>query len=207
MKNTKIIGIIIGVLIIILIALLVFLWAFGAFRISSGEELPPEISETENINPGNNTEWQKTETSGDKTALFKTEKGDFEIKLADCETAEKFEELNASGAFEGATFLILAENLFIQSGTCGEAFAAEENEMECIRGAVGFIRDGDEVYPSIVIITGEDLSEALDGRLSVFGQVVSGMETVDEIAYSENKGYTAGYSAVEPILITGIEIS
>ena len=99
-------------------------------------------------------------------------------------------------------------------------------------GAVGFVLDGKTAAPSIFIITNTALSgfskaymteKAFDedkialyekmggvpeyeGRVLVFGMVVSGMETAEKIAAGANSGYTGGYSAAEPQKIISAEI-
>ncbi len=200
MSKIKIIGIITAVLVIFLIAAFAFAMLFG----SSGND--ENIINKEMFIPKNSVKWQQSETTGEIKAVFKTEKGDFELKLAECDAAEKFIELVSADVFDEADFPVLAENLFIQTGICGEPFSAAENKMACIRGAVGFIVDDGETYPGLVIITAEDLSEELEGKVTVFGQIIAGIENVDDIAFSENAGYTGGYSAMESIMINDIEI-
>lgn len=200
MSKIKIIGIIAAAAVIIIIAVFAVILMTG----SSGND--ENIINKEMFIPKNSVKWQKTETTGEIRAIFRTEKGDFELKLAECEAAEKFIELAKADVFDEADFPVLAENLFIQTGICGETFSVSENKMACIRGAVGFVNDDGETYPGLVIITAEDISAELEGKVTVFGQIISGMENVDDIAFSENTGYTGGFSAIESIAIKDIEI-
>ena len=233
MKKIKILGIVSTIFIILIMAVLAVLAAFGFFSYETDPEGKTEIilNPIENKNP--EYAWQISETGGDITAVIKTSAGDIEIKLADCAAAEKFIGLDNSGAFENAEFITLAENMFIQTGTYGESFPLEQNGFACINGAVGFVMEGENAAPSLVIITAKELSgnssafiekSALDkekaklyeefggmpeyeGKIAVFGMVLSGTEVIESIASGETSGYTGGYSALEPVKIISVEIS
>lgn len=197
MKKLRALGIItVLMLVLIIIALAVFaaLGLFGGAQNENPPEITPDSSEIEISKP--------EET---KTAVIKTDSGDIIIELADCSAAEKFIELNNSGAFSAAEFKTLAENMFIQTNLCGEGFSFMETSLPCEKGAVGFVIEGEKAFPSIVIMT-EDLSAEFEGGVLVFGKVVSGTEIVDSIASGENSGYTGGFSALEPVKINDIEI-
>lgn len=207
MKNIRILGIIAAAVLLIIIVLFAAFAFFGVFTGKIPENKLPEISvepSGEMISP---SLWQTSETAGDITATVKTGLGDIVIKLGSCPAAEKFIELDNSGVFEGAGFDILAKDMFIQTGFDGEGFYADKTEYSCIKGAVGFVLEDEKAYPSLFIITGEDLSSEYDGKTLVFGQVVSGMETVLAIEEGESSGYAGGYLAKEPVKINSIEIS
>lgn len=200
MKSIKILGIITTLFLIIIIIGFALLAVLGVFSFEPEEKLPEGIVIEEN-------KTGSEEIAGEIFATIKTEKGEIKILLANCAAAEKFIELDNSGVFANAAFEILAEDMFIQTGTYGEAFAAEKNSFLCEKGAVGFVLEEEKAYPSIVIITGENLFEDYKEKILVFGKVSFGFETVFEIEKGENSGYTGGFSAAEPVAVTDIEIS
>ena len=233
MKKIKILGIITMIFLVLIIAVFAVLALFGILKIETGEDGKTEISFAPLEEKNEFLEWQTSETEGDRTAVIKTEKGEIKIKLSETAAAEKFIELKNSGAFRNAEFSVLAENMFIQSTVPGENFEAEQNEFAAINGAVAFVMEKEKAAPSFVLITAEKLSgnssaflkngafdseragiyekfggiPEYEGKILVFGQVVSGMETVLEIAEKENSGYTGGYLAAEPEKIISLEIS
>ncbi len=230
MKKIKTLGIVSMIILVLIMAVFAVLAALGIFKIETDENGKSEIIFT----PLKNEffEWQTSETEGDITAVFKTDAGNFEVKLGDCSAAEKFIELDNSGNFDGMEFSVLAENMFIQSSLSGEGFSMEENEFACIKGAVGFVFEDEKAFPSIVIITAEELSNVSEGFLSqsgfneerteiyknfggipeyegkiiVFGMVSSGNEVIEKIAKGKSSGYTGGFSALEPVKINSVEI-
>ena len=96
-----------------------------------------------------------------------------------------------------------------------------------------FVMEEGTAYPSIVIITAEELSNAskgflknsgfdeerielyenfggipeYEGKIAVFGMISSGENVIEKIKNSENSGYTGGFSLLEPIKIKSVEIS
>ena len=233
MKKLKTLGIVSMVVLVLIMAVIAVFAALGFFKIETDENGKNEIIFTPLENKNKFFEWQTSETEGDITAVFKTSAGDFEVKLGDCAAAEKFTELDNAGTFDGTEFSVLAENMFIQTSLSGSGFSLEENEFACINGAVGFVIEKGEAYPSLVVITAEELSfvsegflsgsgfdeerkeiygnfggvPELEGKIIVFGMVSSGNEIVEKIENGENSGYTGGFSAFEPVKINSVEIS
>ncbi len=233
MKKIKTLGIVTMIFLLLIIVVFTVLAAFGFLRIETDSEGHSEIIFTPLEEKNDLFEWQTSKTEGDITAAIKTDAGKILIKLGDCAAAEEFIKLDNSGAFENTEFLTLAENMFIQTGVYGESFETEQNGFACINGAVGFVMDEVKAAPSIVIITAEKLSGAssaflknnrfneektdlyaefggipeYEGKIIIFGMVVSGTETIEKIASGENSGYTGGYSALEPVKINSVEIS
>ena len=233
MKKLKTLGIISAVFLILVISVFAVLAAVGIFKIETDEEgksniifAPVEI-ENEFIS------WQTSETEGDITAVFKTDSGNFEVKLGNCSAAEKFIELDNAEIFEGTEFSVLAENMFIQTSPSGESFSAEKNEFALINGAIGFVFEKGEASPSLVIITADELSgiskaflsesgfdeerinayknfggvPELEEKVLVFGMVVSGFDVIEDIKNGKNSGYTGGFSALEAVKINSVEIN
>ena len=226
MKKLKTLGIITIVFLLLIITAFAVVAALGFFQNETGGETV--------IEPEKPLEQQKSwiVPEGGKTAVLKTEAGEIKILLSDSAAAEKFIEFVNSGAVSGIGFETLAENMFIQTGIFGENFAAEKTDFACVNGAVGFVLDGENAAPSFFIITNTEITgfsksymteksfdeekaayylekggvPEYEGKVIIFGKVVSGTETIAKIASGENSGYTGGYSAAEPIKITSAEI-
>lgn len=178
-------------------------------------------------------EWQTEETSGDRVAEIKTSLGIIEIKLAEHSSGEKFISLCEEGAYSSAKFDMAPEGFLRLDSSGGEAFAFEESGLGCFYGAVGFIVEEGMAYPEICIITKEELSEdsekfisaegfdkklarlyrsekgvpEYEGSVLVFGQVISGMEIVGQIASGENLGYASGNVLSEAVPVEKIRIT
>lgn len=180
-------------------------------------------------------EWQAADAAPeDLTATVETEAGALVLKLYPGAAADKFAELAESGGFADAPFATVAENMFIQCpALSGETFGAEQNELACVYGAAGFATDGGEISDSLFIITANGLSgmssayisehafaaeraalyasrggmPEYEGRVLIFGQVISGFDVLDTIAAGATNGYTGGYAAEKPVKILSVTIS
>ena len=231
MKKIKILGIVSIVTIILILVVSVILAVTGIFGGENQKEGSSGIMISEAKTEA--FEWQTSETEGDIIATLKTDSGDIVIKLADSAAAEKFIELSDSGAFKDIKFTVAAEDMFLQTENCGEGFSFEKNGFAPINNAVGFVIEDGKAYPSLVIITAEELSKTsslflsekgadkektklykdfggvpeYEEKLLVFGMVVSGTETIEAIFEGENSGYTGGYSLLEPAKINELKIS
>lgn len=178
-------------------------------------------------------------------ATFKTNKGDFAIKLFPKQapkTVENFLGLVAKNYYDGITFHRVIKDFMIQGGDptgtgmggqslWGAPFEDEfSNELFNIRGALSMANAGPATNGSQFFIVQnqnmpaqmeeqmvaagypKEIIEAyrqggtpwLDHRHTVFGQVVSGMEIVDEIANVETGIQD---KPVEDVVIETIEIS
>lgn len=178
-------------------------------------------------------------------ATFKTNKGDFAIKLFPKQapkTVENFLGLVAKNYYDGIIFHRVIKDFMIQGGDptgtgmggqslWGTPFEDEfSNELFNIRGALSMANAGPATNGSQFFIVQnqnmpaqmeeqmvaagypKEIIEAyrqggtpwLDHRHTVFGQVVSGMEIVDEIANVETGIQD---KPVEDIVIKTIEIS
>ncbi|WP_050610741.1 peptidylprolyl isomerase [Ligilactobacillus agilis] len=178
-------------------------------------------------------------------ATFKTNKGDFAIKLFPKQapkTVENFLGLVAKNYYDGIIFHRVIKDFMIQGGDptgtgmggqslWGAPFEDEfSNELFNIRGALSMANAGPATNGSQFFIVQnqnmpaqmeeqmvaagypKEIIEAyrqggtpwLDHRHTVFGQVVSGMEIVDEIANVETGIQD---KPVEDVVIKTIEIS
>lgn len=150
---------------------------------------------------------------GSDTVVLDTNFGPIKIKVdptAAPKTSENFKKLAAEKFYDGLTFHRVVSGFVIQGGdpkgdgTGGPGYTvpAEINLLHK-RGAVAMARLGDAVNPrrdssgSQFYICLDDLP-ALDGAYTVFGEVVSGLEIVEQIArvrVDEND------KPVEPVII------
>lgn len=229
MKKLRILGIASMLILIVIITALAALAFLGVFDSApSGEETPKaESPENNSFSP---TEWQISETEGDITAVLETTLGKIEIQLAENPAAEKFIELQKSGAFDGAYF-DMAPKGFIRLFAEGEGYELGQNELGCFHGAVGFIYEGGKAFPQLVIINSAQLSEnsaamlqngfdseraalyekaggvpEYEGKVIIFGKISSGFEVIEALSSAENSGYAGGYKLIEPVFISGTEI-
>ena len=228
MKKLRILGLVSMLVLIFALGAIIVLALLGIFKI---EERPDGTGSEIIFAPiGNENPWEIPD-SAERTAVIKTEFGKITVLLSDTAAADAFIALDNEGIYDGASFTTLAKDMFIQLSAKERDFEAEETGFACIGGAVGFVMD-EKAVPSFVIITNEELSgisksymseqgfekekialyeknggmPEYEGRVLVFGKVVSGTETVRKIAEKENSGYTGGYLAAEPIPIKSIEI-
>jgi cyclophilin family peptidyl-prolyl cis-trans isomerase len=126
------------------------------------------------------------------TATVVTSKGAFTIEflLEDAPlTVDNFIQLARKGYFNGQTIPRVVPNFVIQAGDPrgdtnggpGYQIRCEINEVPYERGAVGMALSGKDTGGSQWFVT-HSPQPHLDGGYTVFGQVISGMEVVDNIA-------------------------
>jgi cyclophilin family peptidyl-prolyl cis-trans isomerase/HEAT repeat protein len=122
---------------------------------------------------------------------LETDKGTVEIELAVLDaplTAANFLALARSGALSGLAIHRVVANFVVQDGDSrgdgegspGYTIRDELNMRPYLRGTVGMALDGPDTGGSQYFIT-HSPQPHLDGRYTVFGHVVAGMETVDRL--------------------------
>ena len=132
-----------------------------------------------------------------QTAILQTNLGDITIKLLPEEApnlTRNFVELAKQNKYDGTIFHRVIEGFMIQggdyenaNGTGGTSYVGDLLEDEFsqnlshIRGVVSMANRGPNTNGSQFFIVQKD-APFLDGRHSIFGQVVKGMDTVDRIA-------------------------
>ena len=148
-------------------------------------------------------------------ATMNTNAGPIEIEFFDADapkTVENFRKLAGEGFYDGLTFHRVISDFMIQggcpqgTGTGGPGYTFEDeiNSNSNVRGALSMANAGPNTNGSqFFIVTTQDAS-FLDGKHTVFGQVVSGMEAVDAI---EGTQTGPGDRPVEPQVIETIELS
>lgn len=136
-------------------------------------------------------------------------------------TVQNFQELVARGFYDGLTFHRVISGFMIQggdpkgdgTGDSGKNIVGEfddngrPNSLSHKRGVVSMARGGYDYNSASCqfFIVHEDSSSSLDGQYAAFGEVVSGMATVDGIATT--KVIRSGQNAppVKPVTIVKAE--
>ena len=148
------------------------------------------------------------------TATMCTNHGEIGIELFDDDapkTVENFRKLAADGFYEGVIFHRVIKDFMIQggdptgTGTGGPGYTFEDefNDHKIVRGALAMANAGPNTNGSQFFIVTTGAAPWLDGKHTVFGQVTSGMETVDAIEGTETG---PGDRPVEPQVIERIEL-
>jgi len=127
-------------------------------------------------------------------------------------TVENFRKLAADGFYDGLSFHRVIKDFMIQggcpegTGTGGPGYQFEDefNQHKIVRGALAMANAGPNTNGSQFFIVTTTEAPWLDGKHTVFGTVVSGMEVVDAI---EGTATGAGDSPAEPQLIERVELS
>lgn len=131
------------------------------------------------------------EASRYKRAIIETEKGSVVIALFPEEaplTVANFIKLARQGFFSGLSFHRVVPNFVAQSGCPrgdgwggpGYTIRCEVNPLPYQRGSVGMALSGKDTGGSQFFIT-HSPEPHLDGTYTVFGQVIEGMEVVDQL--------------------------
>jgi cyclophilin family peptidyl-prolyl cis-trans isomerase len=130
------------------------------------------------------------------TAHMHTNAGQITIELFDEDapkTVENFKKLAGEGFYDGLVFHRVIRDFMIQggcpqgtgSGGPGYQFEDEFNDNRVVRGALAMANAGPDTNGSQFFIVTIDAAPWLDGKHTVFGKVVSGMEAVDAIEGTE----------------------
>jgi peptidyl-prolyl cis-trans isomerase B (cyclophilin B) len=144
-----------------------------------------------------------------------TNAGPIELELHDEDapkTVENFRKLASEGFYDDLVFHRVIADFMIQggcpegTGTGGPGYTFEDefNEHKIERGALAMANAGPNTNGSQFFIVTTEAAPWLDGKHTVFGRVVSGMDTVDAIEGTETG---PGDRPVEPQVITSIDLS
>jgi cyclophilin family peptidyl-prolyl cis-trans isomerase len=133
------------------------------------------------------------------SATLHTNHGDIEITFFDEDapkTVGNFVKLASEGFYDGVIFHRVIRDFMIQggdptgTGTGGPGYSFEDeiNDHKIVRGALAMANAGPDTNGSqfFIVTTGE--APWLDGKHTVFGEVVSGMDIVDKIEGLETDG-------------------
>src|SRR5947209_11234317 len=148
-------------------------------------------------------------------ATMQTNHGTIEIELHDDDapkTVGNFVKLARDGFYDGVVFHRVIEDFMIQGGDPrgdgtggpGYTFEDEPNEHRIERGALAMANAGPDTNGSQFFIVTADACPWLDGKHTVFGRVVEGMDVVDEISRVPKD---ARDRPIEPVVIERVELS
>jgi cyclophilin family peptidyl-prolyl cis-trans isomerase len=126
------------------------------------------------------------------TATLRTSHGPIELELFDDDapkTVENFRALAAEGFYDGLLFHRVVRDFMIQggdplgTGTGGPGYTFEDeiNQHKLVRGALAMANAGPNTNGSQFFILTAQAAPWLDGKHTVFGHVVAGMDSVDDI--------------------------
>ena len=147
-------------------------------------------------------------------ATLHTSAGAITVELHDEDapkTVENFRKLAADGFYDGLTFHRVIRDFMIQggcpegTGTGGPGYTFEDefNEHKVVRGALAMANAGPNTNGSQFFVVTTSEAPWLDGKHTVFGEVIDGMDAVDAI---ENTETGAGDRPVEPQVIERVEL-
>src|ERR1044072_5642129 len=105
------------------------------------------------------------------------------------ETVANFRKLASEGFYDGLTFHRIIKDFMVQAGCPrgngtggpGYEFDDEITDHLLVRGSLAMANAGPNTNGSQFFIVTAEETPWLDGKHTVFGQVTSGMETVDTI--------------------------
>jgi len=148
-------------------------------------------------------------------ATIHTNAGPVTLELFDEDapkTVANFRKLAADGFYDGLIFHRVIRDFMVQggcpegTGTGGPGYTFEDeiNDHKVVRGAFAMANAGPNTNGSQFFIVTADAAPWLDGKHTVFGQVVDGMDAVDAI---ESTPTGAGDRPREPQVIERIELS
>ncbi|MCX9025326.1 MAG: peptidylprolyl isomerase [Candidatus Methanoperedens sp.] len=127
-----------------------------------------------------------------RTAVIETAKGTIKIELKEAEapiTTQNFIKLTQKGFYDGLTFHRVIRGFMIQggdpkgNGTGGPGYAIKDEfhpKLKHTKGALSMANSGPNSGGSQFFIT-EEPQPHLDGKHSVFGQVIVGQDVVEKI--------------------------
>jgi peptidyl-prolyl cis-trans isomerase B (cyclophilin B) len=125
-------------------------------------------------------------------ATMTTSEGTITFELFDEDapkTVENFRKLGESGFYDGLIFHRVIKDFMIQggcplgTGTGGPGYVFEDeiNEHKIVRGTLAMANAGPNTNGSQFFVLTTDEAPWLDGKHTVFGRVVDGMDVVDRI--------------------------
>ena len=134
----------------------------------------------------------KKETMSKEQAILKTSMGEIKIQLFSDDapqTVENFQKLASEEFYNGLTWHRVIENFMIQTGDPngdgtggpGYTFADEINDRKIMPGTVAMANSGPDTNGSQFFIVTKEPQPHLDGKYTVFGEVIEGMEIVQLI--------------------------
>ena len=147
-------------------------------------------------------------------ATMRTTEGPIEIELFEedaPQTVGNFKKLASDGFYDGVIFHRVIKDFMIQGGDPtgtgrggpGYTFEDEFNDPKIVRGALAMANAGPNTNGSQFFIVTTQEASWLDGKHTVFGRVVEGMDVVDKIEGTETG---PGDKPVDDIKIEGVDL-
>jgi peptidyl-prolyl cis-trans isomerase B (cyclophilin B) len=148
-------------------------------------------------------------------ATLHTNNGAIEVELFSEDapkTVENFTTLAGKGFYDGVIFHRVIPDFMIQggdptgtgSGGPGYTFDDEQNQHGVVRGALAMANAGPNTNGSQFFIVTADECSWLNGKHTVFGRVVSGMDVVDAISAVDRD---SSDRPKEPVTIERVELA
>jgi cyclophilin family peptidyl-prolyl cis-trans isomerase len=148
-------------------------------------------------------------------AILQTNHGPIRIELFPDDapkTVGNFEDLSRKGFYDGLTFHRVIDGFMIQGGCPrgdgtggpGYTFEDEANDKHVARGALAMANAGPNTNGSQFFIVTADACPWLDGKHTVFGRVVEGMDKVDTISQLPKDSHDRPN---EPVVIERVELA
>ncbi|MFH1978932.1 MAG: peptidylprolyl isomerase [Patescibacteria group bacterium] len=159
--------------------------------------------------------------AGKTYAVMATNQGIIALELFETDapkTVENFIKLSEDGFYNGTLFHRVIKDFMIQGGDPnsknddwsthgtggpGYTFEDEFNENKIVKGALAMANSGPNTNGSQFFIVTAESAPWLDGKHTVFGKVVEGMDTVLKI---ENTATGANDHPVDNMIIESIQI-
>ena len=147
-------------------------------------------------------------------ATMRTTEGAIQLELFDedaPQTVANFKKLSEEGFYDGIIFHRVIKDFMIQggdptgtgTGDAGYKFDDEINRHKIVRGALAMANAGPNTNGSQFFIVTTPEAPWLDGKHTVFGRVVEGMDVVDSI---ESTQTGPGDRPVEDVKIEGVDL-
>jgi cyclophilin family peptidyl-prolyl cis-trans isomerase len=125
-------------------------------------------------------------------ATLHTNAGPISVELFDEDapkTVENFRRLSGDGFYDGLKFHRIIKDFMIQGGCPqgtgtggpGYTFEDEPNDHRIVRGALAMANSGPNTNGSQFFVVTAAECPWLDGKHTVFGQVVDGMDVIDKL--------------------------
>ena len=148
-------------------------------------------------------------------ATLQTNVGPITVEFFDDDapkTVENFRKLAGDGFYDGLIFHRVIPDFMVQggcpqgTGTGGPGYEFEDefNDHKIVRGALAMANAGPNTNGSQFFIVTTAAAPWLDGKHTVFGEIVDGMDAVDAIEKSDTDGRD---KPVEPKTIDKVELS
>jgi peptidyl-prolyl cis-trans isomerase B (cyclophilin B) len=126
-------------------------------------------------------------------ATMHTNHGPIQIELFDEDapkTVENFRKLAGDGFYDGVIFHRVIKDFMVQggdptgTGTGGPGYTFEDefNQHRIVRGALAMANAGPNTNGSQFFIVTTDAAPWLDGKHTVFGEIIKGQHVLDAIA-------------------------